>query len=422
MEPLRHFHQKTRQALLWMNLANEPFVVLYAILPFIFRKDLQASLLQISILTALRPVLPLFSFYWSANLTRRKELLRSNLILAWILGRLPFVLVPWIHNAWYLIACCIFYEFFNKSGIPALIEILKINIPKEAREKAYTNYFVLSFCESILLGLLTLSLLHHYPSFWPALCGITALISLSSLWAQLQIPIPQHLFSTPCSSRGNLSNVLSFLRQKTIQPWKDAYALLKANKAFAHFQWSFMIGGFGLMLIAPSLAIFYVDTLQLDHAEMVTGRSILMGVGIILSSQIWRKWLSDLPIPQMTLRILVGFGLFPIALLLSQAHMCWFYIAFITYGIAQAGSHLLWNLSGTLFAKNEDSAQYSRVNILMIGLRGIIAPSLGGWLCACWGPLPILMIGGLTCFAGAFYIKKTLGQRSIPQSEAVKSP
>ncbi len=203
MDCLRYFQKKTRQALLWMNLANEPFVVLYAILPFIFRKDLQASLLQISILTALRPVLPLFSFYWSANLTRRKELLRPNLVLAWTLGRLPFILVPWIHNPWYLIFCCVFYEFFNKSGIPALIEILKINIPKAEREKTYTTYFVLSFCESILLGLLTLSLLHHRPSLWPVLCGITALISLSSLWAQLQIPIPEHLL-TPSSEAKKL--------------------------------------------------------------------------------------------------------------------------------------------------------------------------------------------------------------------------
>ncbi|MBS0627189.1 MAG: MFS transporter, partial [Verrucomicrobia bacterium] len=146
------FYSKTRKALLWMNLSHEPFVVLYTLLPFIIRKDLGASLLQISILTALRPVLPLFSFYWSANLTRQRHRLRSNLISAWVLARLPFLFIPWIDSIWYLIFCCAVYEFFNKSGIPALIEILKINIPKKAREKTYTFYFVLSFIESILLG------------------------------------------------------------------------------------------------------------------------------------------------------------------------------------------------------------------------------------------------------------------------------
>ena len=390
-------HQKTSRALLWMNLSNEPFIVLYALLPFIFRKDLNASLLEISILTALRPVLPVFSFYWSANLTNRPDLLRSNLIVAWALGRLPFLFVPWFPNAWYLIFCCAVYEFFNKSGIPALIEILKINIPKDAREKTYTFYFVLSFVESIFLGLLMAGLLDFHPSVWQFLCGLTALISLSSIWLQLRVPIE----ATPVVS---LTPQPPF-KTRLIQPWKDAFSLLRRRPDFARFQWGFMMGGFGLMLIAPSLSIFYVDTLHLGHTQIVTGRSILMGVGIVLSSYFWQKGLARLPIPQLTIWILLGFGLFPFILLLSQMDMQWFYLAFIIYGVAQAGSHLLWNLSGTLFAKDEDSSQYSRVNILMVGLRGIVAPALGGLLCAFLGPVPLLILGTVICLMGAVYMK-----------------
>ena len=139
------FQERTRKALLWMNLSNEPFLLLYALLPFILRKDLNASLLQICILSALRPVLPVFSFYWSARLNNSKHTLRSNLIGAWVLARVLFIFLPWMHSVWYVILCCAMYEFFNKSGIPALIEILKINIPKEAREKTFTFYFILSF-------------------------------------------------------------------------------------------------------------------------------------------------------------------------------------------------------------------------------------------------------------------------------------
>ena len=49
------------------------------------------------------------------------------------------------------------------------------------------------------------------------------------------------------------------------------------------------MGGFGLMLIAPSLSIFYVDKLNLSHSDIVTGRSILMGTGIVLSSYFWKR-------------------------------------------------------------------------------------------------------------------------------------
>ena len=185
------FPTKTRKALLWMNLSHEPFVVLYALLPFILRKDLGASILQISILAALRPILPVFFFYWSANLTNRKNRLRSNLIGAWALARLPFLLVPWVENVWYLIFCCAVYELFNKSGIPALIEILKINLPKESRERTYTLYFVLTFLESILLGLFMARLLDRYSSGWQILCGMTALLGLSSILLQLKVPLPE---------------------------------------------------------------------------------------------------------------------------------------------------------------------------------------------------------------------------------------
>ena len=393
---LNVFHEKTRKALLWMNLSNEPFVVLYALLAFILRKDLDASLLQISILTSLRPVLPVFSFYWGAQLTNQKNRLRLNLVGAWALARLPFLLVPWFHNVWYLIFCCAVYELFNKSGIPALIEILKINIPKAAREKTYTLYFAISFIESILLGIFIAGILDHYPSAWQMLCGCTALLSLSSIIVQTQVPIPIDTIKTVPK--------LTFFKRIT-QPWIEAFSLLKKRPDFAHFQYGFMLGGFGLMLIAPSLSIFYVDHLHLSHSDIVTGRSILMGIGVVISSYFWKQALAKRTVSEMTRWVLIGFALFPFLLIFSQVSMHWFYLSFIFYGIAQAGSHLLWNLSGTLFAVEEDSSPFSRVNILMLGLRGAVAPALGGILCDLFGPVSVLIMGTMCCLGGAVYMR-----------------
>ncbi len=397
---------KTTRALLWMNLSNEPFVVLYSLLPFILRKDLHASLLQIAILSALKPVLPVFSFYWSAHLTNKKHHLKSNLMGAWILGRLPFLFIPLVPNVWYLIFCCGVYEFFHKSGIPALIEILKINVPKKTRERAYTFYFVLSFVESIFLGFAIGGVLDLHEKCWQFLCVSTALLGLSSIFVQMKVPIRSE-------QEENLPPPKKF---SIIQPWKEALLLLKKRPDFAHFQWGFMTGGFGLMLIAPSLAIFYVDTLQLLHSQIVTGRSILMGIGIVISSYFWQKALTTLSISQLTGHILIGFALFPLSLILSLFHMQWFYFAFFLYGIAQAGSHILWNLSGTLFATQEDSSPFSRVNILMLGLRGFIAPALGGCLCQWAGPIPTLLAGAFLCIGGAIYMKVSSRSRFLKTS------
>ena len=401
------FHEKTRRALLWMNLSHEPFVILYVLLPFILRKNLNASILQISILSALRPILPVFSFYWSANLRRSR--LRSNLIGAWAIARLPFLLVPWVYNVWYLIFCCAVYELFNKSGIPALIEILKINIPKQTREATYTLYFVLSFLESIALGFVIAWALDWDSSLWQMLVGLSALIGLSSIYFQLAVPIP--LDESVAKPETSIS-------QKIIEPWKETFSLLSQHPDFARFQWGFMLGGFSLMLVAPSLSIFYVDYLKLPFSSVVAGRSILMGAGIVISSWLWKKILTKDRVPQLTQWILFGFACYLLFMILSQAHMGCFYISFLLYGIAQAGSHLLWNLSGILFSASEDSAPFSRLNILMLGLRGAVAPALGGLLCNFFGPVPLFATGIVLCLIGVAFMRYS----ALPAKVALNSP
>lgn len=386
---------KTKNALLWMSFSNEPFVVLYAILPFIIRKDFGATLLQLSLLTSLRPVLSIFSFYWSANLTRQKHLLRSNLIGAWLLARLPFLFVPWIQNAWYIIFCCAMYELLNKSGNPALIELLKINLQKDHREKIYTRCFIFSFIESILLGFIITGFLNKSMISWQMLLGISTLISLSSILFQIQVPLPTSPTATPIQQK---------LSEKIITPWKDALSLLKSKPRFFRFQCGFMLGGIGLMLVSPCLSLFCVDTLHLSHSEITFGRSVLMGIGIIASSYFWRKMISKQKTEQILINVLIGFSIYLFCLYFAAINIWFFYLSFTLYGLAQAGSHLLWNLSGPLFAGNDDSSQFSRVNILMVGLRGATAPALGGLLCSYFGPAPIILLGAIICFAGSWYM------------------
>ncbi|MBU6446939.1 MAG: MFS transporter, partial [Verrucomicrobia bacterium] len=91
----------------------------------------------------------------------------------------------------------------------------------------------------------------------------------------------------------------------------------------------------------------------------------------------------------------------------SYFEVSFFYLAYVLYGLSQAGSHLLWNLSGPMFAKEADSAQYTRVNILMVGLRGSITPAIGGVLCHCCGPAFVILLSAGICLAGVLYMTIT---------------
>jgi len=373
---------KTKVALFWMNLTNEPLVALYTLLPFILRKDLGATAFQLSLFIALRPVLSMFSFYWGASLPYQKKNLLSNLIGAWIIARIPFLFLPLFDNVWYLMFAAGVYQLFYRAGNPALMEILKLNLPKVKREKAFSMSFVLSFIESVILGISIGTLLDKAHVDWHLLLFFAALIGLTSFFFQKRIPMQQSLMQEEPAPGPQF-----------LKPWKDAFQLMRSRPDFAQFQWAFMIGGFGLMLLAPALPIFYVDVLELSHSNIAIARFVLMGIGVVSSSFLWRRGIEKLPLSKLTGFVLIGFCQFPLTLLLALFYPSFLYLAFFLYGIAQAGSHLIWNLSGLLFSGDDESSKYSNVNILMVGLRGAVGPLLGGLFCDFFGPIPILVCG-----------------------------
>lgn len=395
--------RSTRSALLWMNLASEPLISLYTLIPFLLRKDLGATMFQISLFVTLRPVLSVFSFYWSAYLKEGKGRLIANFISASLLAYLPFLFFPWIGSFWFLILASAMYQLFSRAAIPSLIEVLKRNIPKKPREHAFSLFFILSFVESGILGLLFGSLLDSQRFDWKMLFFYAALVGLSSalFFSRLKVPVLN-------------SNVKSDVSKSSLShPWKESFRLIRERADFAYFQGAFMIGGSALMLMAPALSSYYVDTLNLSHSHITTARFIFMAIGVAGSSLLWKKGLANVPLLKLSFWVLFGFGLFPIALLLAKIDMWFLYLAFFIYGIAQAGSHLIWNLSGTFFAADQDSSPYTRVNILMLGLRGAVMPFIGGLLCELFGPSLILFLGMCLCFFGARYLAQVVKKSDL---------
>lgn len=62
------------------------------------------------------------------------------------------------------------------------------------------------------------------------------------------------------------------------------------------------------------------------------------------------------------------------------------------------GSHLVWNMSGPIFAGKGESFRFSGVNVVLAGLRGAVAPPFGGWMAVLFGPVWVLIMGGTLCF------------------------
>ncbi len=392
-----NYQKKTKFALIVSNILSEPLFTLYNFVIFILGKDLGATPFQIAAFTMLKPMATILSFYWSSGLTKKRNSLQSNLIGAAFLGRVPFLFLPWIHDAWFLIAASVCYFLFFRAGTPAWIEILKLNLPDKVREKTFSFGYALSYIESMFLSLAIGALLDTNPVVWPYLFASGALLGIAGLIVFVKLPINSHFEITPTPKES--------LKELLIRPWKNSWNLMRSRLDFSTFQWGFMLAGFGIMLIQPALPLFLAKGLHISYMEFGIALSLCKGLGVALSSPLWARMMAKISIFQMACLVFFFFGFFPIILTLTKLHIFLLYAAYIVYGVAQGGGHLLWNLSGASFAgKGEDSSIYSGVNVVMGALRGMVAPPLGGVLCVFMGPTLVLFLGALFCLYGGYFL------------------
>lgn len=393
------YQKKTRYTLFLYHLLGEPLFTVYGFIPFILRKNLEATAFQIVLLTMLKPLVSILSFYWSINLREKKQKLRANLWKATLFARAPFLLFPFLENRWFLIGASAIYFLFSRAATPAWMEILKLNLPQEKRGKSFSWSYALSYLEGMVLSFAVGALLDHNPSLWKNLCFLSSFLGMFSIGFILWMPINQEIaaFSKAIDTSW---------KERVIKPWKNACYLMKTRPDFSLFQWGFMLCGFGIMLIQPAVPLWLNDTLQFSCMEYGLATSICKGCLITLSSPIWGRWLHKVSIFQMSQIVFGLVALFLGFLVFSVWHPFWVYLGFCLYGVAQGGSHLIWNLSGVHFSGKEESSLFSGVNVVMVGIRGAIAPLLGGILISFLSPIFVFFLGTLFCIGSVIILRK----------------
>lgn len=373
---------------MWTSILKAPFWTLYGLLVFILYKDLHASAFQIALFLALKPIVSIFSIYWSSFVNNRQDRLVSNIVVAAILGHLPFFFFPFVDNVWFFIFAGALYMLLTRGVVPAWMEILKINTPPLVREKVFSYSAAMSYVGGAILPLFIGNLFDTHPGIWRWFFPATSLFSLSSLFFLLRIP----------TSNFKAAQLSPFsFREQIIQPWKNALILFSKHNDFRQFQIGFLFGGSGLMLMQPALPQFFFDSLHISYAELTIALAVCKSVGFIITTKFWADLMTRINIFKFSAYVTFAAALFPLLLLLAQVNLTWLYISYLTYGIMQAGSELSWHLSGPIFAKNEDSSPFSSVNVVTVGLRGCVAPFLGSFLCNQMSASYVLIFGSLFC-------------------------
>jgi len=395
---------RTRDGYVWTRVLDTPFWGLFNLLPFILYKDLFATPFQLALLITLKPLVSIFSSYWAARVYAKPSRLLPSIILARWIAYLPFLLLPIFHNAWYLIFCFGLFMFLQVGMMPAWMELLKQNVPNKTREKVFSYAQAFGYLGGGLLPFALGWVLDEWKGAWHWMFPLAALVALTSQFWQRKILV------NPASFKPTNHNEVHPLWQ----PWRNAWEVLRQRSDFTKFQIGFMLIGSGLMIIQPSLPIFFVDRLHLSYTELGVAITLCKGVGFACGSPLWVRWMQQVNLFHFGALIALLAALFPFLLLAAQVQMGWLYIAFLMYGFMQSGNELSWNMSGPTFARQEDSAPYSSVNIIAVGLRGALIPSIGALCLEQFGLNFVIVLSSILCLLASFrmaiYSKKNVLQ------------
>lgn len=398
---------KTKTAVLLNKLLSEPLWLLFGLVSFILCKSLKGSHMQVAILTMIQPSVGLLILYWSSSIHSNSEKLKSNLVWSGLLARVPFLFFPWVESPWTFILCASIYIFFYRASNPPWMEILKINLPSKDRGRVYSFASALGYAEGFLISLWVVPWLRHDEMAWRICFPIAALVGMASVIVQSWvIPSGYRVITKKEKSVFSLKTTL-------LQPWKEAYSVMSSRPDFTRFQIGFFVCGFGLVMSTAIIPIYCANVLNITLSEFATARLICMCVGYVLFSKFWSVKLNSLPIFEFMVYVMSCFILFAIFLILASFDTRFLYLAFFIYGIGQAGSHLSWNLSGPIFSKEKSSTVFSSINVLMVGIRGCIAPALGSLTYIYFSPYIVFTFFILLSFVAIWVMIKGLSSNYV---------
>jgi MFS family permease len=396
---------RTKRAVILTSLVNEPLMAFFALFGFILYKEFNATEWQIAVFLMLKPVLGVFSLYWSSLAHFSKKKIIPNIVWGGLLSKLPFFLLPFVYNAWQAIFLSAWFWFFYRGTQPAWIELLKRNLPKDEQSKIYTKGNMLSYSISVVLAFAVGPLMDINPNAWKMLFPAAGLLGLVGILYQATLPLLSEGEDSDYdqAKQAEISKLKGFITK----PWEHVSCLLKRRKDFAFFQWGFFFGGGSIMLMKPA-EMALVKLLPISYTHITVAIWTCKGLGFVFASPFWSQHFRAKNIYFLSGMTLIFTALCYILFLFTQGpfssmgQVTFFFLAYFVYGVWQAGSHLIWPLSGITFAGQESSSIYNTVNVLSVGIRGLIMPGLGSLLIGVVSLSAVFSIGITLCLLGAY--------------------
>ena len=378
---------------LWTRLLTSPLDAVFTLLIFIIGMELQATVLQLTVLAAIKPAVSLLAFHIHGKYFDKCQNSRNYLILLNLAGCLPVLLFPYVLDTWFYIICYALFQTAQRAAFPAWGEILKSHAGTESLGKIFSKSTSINYVIIIFIPLLFSYQMDTTPWIWKYIFPVLAVIQVANTFLLLLLPKNKNFNAH--SNKHTMSNAYF--------PCLEDFKLLKEEPEFKNYLLLFFLGGIGLVAIQPIIPVFFHETLRLSYLELTAAFSLCKGVAFIFSSPLWSHFINKVSLFRLNGYINLLSALFIVFLLCSGIYTGLLFPAFLIYGIMQAGCDLSWNISGPLFSKKKNSAGHSRLNLAFVGLRGCICPFIGKFIFLTSNATGVFLFAGILCLFSSFY-------------------
>lgn len=358
-----------------------------AILPFLARQRFDANNWQTTVITAAIPVMQFFSIFWNHFYARAGT--PPYLLALALLHSAAIGLIGAAGNIWAVMACFVIAAFGNAGMSPLNADVLRSCYPHNVRGRVFGFISTAQMSSAMLTGLIAGRWLDHnhdaFRLFLPAVAAIqvAGLLLLSRIAGHPLFVNRER--GRPTTSEGLLA------------PFRDMNVVLRADRRFARYEIAFMSYGIGWMICEALLPAIATDKLHLDYGNYTQAKIVLYQLtNIILFSTVGHAVDRVGPMRTATASFL-WLTIYPVGLIFITGG-AGLKIFCVLYAIGMVGVNLTWTLGPIALAADASRAShYLAIHTTMVGIRGIVAQSLGMAIYSITGsftiPLSIAAVG-----------------------------
>ncbi|PYM45516.1 MAG: hypothetical protein DME14_20355 [Candidatus Rokuibacteriota bacterium] len=362
----------------------------------ILRRELGATPLQLSVMSAAGGACLLLSLAWARALGGRPPL--PYLVWPSFVARGLFLLAPLASSAWSLVSLVVAANVFGAAAGPAQAAVVERLYPRAARGRALGLVRMAGAALGIGLALAAGQLFERvdYRVIFPG----AAVLGMAASLRQRHLPVP-------AAARAGAP---------TVGGLRQAWAAVRDDDVFRRLLVASFLFGAGCWIQTPAHPLLLVDVLHVSAAQV--GVFAATAAAATLVGSAWWGGLVDRrsSLDALWMMYLVGAATPAICALAWDP---WVLVASsVTDALVGVGLDLVWMVVVIDIAGPARAAQYVAIGATLAGVRGILGPLLGGLLIGALGVRAVYLMAVALMTAAAWLVVREPARRAVVYSRS----